>query len=104
MYVSDNLEQFVGLQVEAVDGLASQMTLLRTKMTLYKEQRGTEKFSEYRDAVDTPRWEVTHIHIHIHMHICLRTNTHKPDIITHNTHKQPRAYTLSVYRYRNAQQ
>lgn len=52
--IANNMEQFVGLQVEAVDGLATQMDLLRTKMTLYKEQHGTEKFSGFRDAVEIP--------------------------------------------------
>lgn len=52
--IAHNLEQFVGLQVEAVDGLSTQMELLRTKMTLYKEQHGTEKFSTFRDQVETP--------------------------------------------------
>jgi hypothetical protein len=52
---ADNMEQFVGLQVEAVDGLATQMELLRNKMTLYKEQHATEKCSAFRDAVVTSR-------------------------------------------------
>jgi hypothetical protein len=49
------LEQFVGLQADAVEGLATQMELLKTKMTLYKEQHGTERFNTFRDPLTTSR-------------------------------------------------
>ena len=42
--------------MDAVDGLGTQMELLKTKMTLYKEQHGTDKCSTYRDPVVTARW------------------------------------------------
>lgn len=48
-----NLEQFVELQVDAVDGLSTQVDLLKTKMALYKEQHGSEKFHGYRDNIIT---------------------------------------------------
>lgn len=51
--VASNLEQFVDLQADAIDGLSSKMEFLKTKLSLCKEQYGTEKFQEYRDAVST---------------------------------------------------
>lgn len=48
----------MSLQMDAVDSLGTQMALLKTKMTLYKEQHGTEKFNSYRDPVVTARFVI----------------------------------------------
>ena len=41
------------LQTDAVTGLTTQVDLLKTKMALYKEQHGTEKFNGYRENIVT---------------------------------------------------
>jgi hypothetical protein len=53
--LAENLEQLVGLQVTAVDGLATQMELLKTKMAMCKEQHGAVRFKAYRDSLATTR-------------------------------------------------
>jgi hypothetical protein len=63
---SGNIEQFVNLQVEAVDSLGTQMDLFKTKIALYKKQHGSQKLHDYRDALRTSRHDM--------MHACVDTN------------------------------
>lgn len=55
--VAKNLEDLVGLQVDAVDSLATQMTLIKTRLQVCKEQHGAERLHTLRVPVPPPSGE-----------------------------------------------
>mmetsp|Transcript_21165 Transcript_21165/g.30613 ORF Transcript_21165/g.30613 Transcript_21165/m.30613 type:complete len:257 (+) Transcript_21165:60-830(+) len=55
--VATHLEDLVGLQLEAVDALSTQMAQTKTRLQMCKEQHGGERLLSLRDPVSSPHGE-----------------------------------------------